>query len=210
MKNIIAALRISVVASLLLTLVVSFLYPMVVWGFAQALFSDKAKGSLIEKDGKIIGSSLIGQTFTSPQYFHSRPSAAGKGYDAASSGGSNLGPLSDKLLNGIADNPETSDVDESFAGLKQRVENYRQANQLAPDVKVPGDAVTGSASGLDPHISPRNAELQVARVARARGLSEDLVRKLLDEATEQPEFFILGEARVNVVMLNLALDKNTP
>lgn len=209
MKNILTALRISLVATLVLTVLVSVIYPAVVWGFAQAVLSHKANGSLLQKDGKVVGSALLGQTFTSPQYFHSRPSAAGKGYDAASSSGSNLGPISDKFLNGAKDNPETRDVDESFAGLKQRVENYRTVNHLGSDVKVPVDAVTASASGLDPHISPQNAGLQIARVAQTRNLSEDIVRKLVEEATEKPDFGILGEAGVNVVKLNLALDSSS-
>ena len=209
MKNVLTALRTSLVATLALTIVVSIIYPAIVWAFAQTMFSHKANGSLLQKEGKVVGSALLGQTFTSPQYFHSRPSAAGKGYDAANSGGSNLGPISNKLINGLKDNPDTKDVDESFAGLKQRVENYRAVNYLGPDIKVPADAVTASASGLDPHISPQNAELQIARVAQSRNLSEGLVRKLVEEATVKPDFGVLGEARVNVVELNLALDSSS-
>lgn len=206
MKSLLTSLRISVIATLVLTLLVSVVYPAAVWGFAQALFGGKANGSLVEKDGKVVGSALLGQTFSSPQYFHTRPSAAGKGYDAAASSGSNLGPISDKFLNGIADNPETKDADESFAGLKQRAEAYRKVNGLAPEAKIPADAVTASGSGLDPHISPRNAELQLPRVARERGLSEDAVRKLVSDFTDKPSLGILGEPGVNVLSLNLSLD----
>lgn len=205
-KNMLNALRISVIATLLLGLVVSFIYPLAVWGLAQALFHDKANGSLIGQEGKVIGSELLGQNFASPQYFHSRPSAAGKGYDAANSSGSNLGPISDKFLNGLKDNPETKDIDESFEGLRQRVERYSEMNHLGPDVKIPADAVTASASGLDPHISPKNAQLQAGRVAAARGISDALMRKFIEEATEKPDLGILGESRVNVLKLNLALD----
>lgn len=206
MKQIINDLRISVVATLALGLVVSVLYPVAVWGVAQIIFPGKANGSLIEKDGKVIGSALLGQNFAAPPYFHGRPSAAGKGYDATSSGGSNLGPLSAKSIAGVADDASTKDLDESFAGLTQRVQAYREVNGIAPDVKIPPDAVTASASGLDPHISVRNAQLQTARVARARGLAEETVRKLVDEHTEKPELPIFGDPGVNVLELNLALD----
>jgi K+-transporting ATPase ATPase C chain len=190
MKAMITTLRISVVATIVLTILVSFIYPVAVWGAAQALFPDQANGSLVEKGGKIVGSTLIGQTFSSPQYFHTRPSAAGKGYDATASGGSNLGPLSEKLLDSV----------------RERVHAYRKENGLASDALVPVDAVTASGSGLDPHISPRNAELQTPRVARERGLSEDAVRKLVAQATDAPAFGLLGPPAVNAMRLNLALD----
>lgn len=206
MKNIVTAIRVSIIATLSLTVVVSFIYPVVVWGAAQALFSYKANGSLIDKDGKVIGSRLLGQSFSAPKYFHTRPSAAGKGYDAANSGGSNLGPISDKFLNGAPADPKAQPPVDAFAGLKQRVEEYRKVNGLSPEVKIPADAVTASASGLDPHISPRNAELQLPRVAKERGLSEDAVKKLVDEYTEKPDLGLLGEPGVNVLRLNLALD----
>jgi potassium-transporting ATPase KdpC subunit len=189
------------------------MYPLVVYGLGQVLFSWKANGSLIDKDGNratpdnAVGSRLLGQNFTSPRYFHLRPSAAGSGYDAANSSGTNLGAISDKFLNGVADDPSTKDVDESFAGVKQLVQAYRDENELAADVLVPADAVTRSASGLDPHISPRNAELQVARVAKARALAADRVRALVDENTDKRDLGIFGEDGVNVTMLNIALDR---
>jgi K+-transporting ATPase ATPase C chain len=205
MRNIAKALWTSLIATLILSAVVSFVYPTAVWGLAQLIAPFKANGSLAEKDGKIIGSYLLGQNFQSPQYFHPRPSAAGQGYDAANSGGSNFGPISEKFLLGRQDKPETKDVDESFKGLRQRVEEYRSINKLGADVKIPVDAVTASASGLDPHISPRNAELQAPRVAAARKMDLGIVRKLIEEATEEPDLGILGERRVNVLRLNLAL-----
>ena len=189
------------------------LYPLAVFAMGQLLFPHQANGSLIDRDGtsatpqSAVESSLIGQTFTASAYFHSRPSAAGSGYDAANSSGTNLGPLSDKLLNGVVDDPETKDVDESFAGIKQLVTAYRAENGLSESVLVPADAVTRSGSGLDPHITPANAALQVARVARARGVSGDAVRALLLRHTEGRSWGIFGEPRVNVLMLNLALDR---
>jgi K+-transporting ATPase ATPase C chain len=189
------------------------MYPLVVYGLGQVLFPWKANGSLIDKDGNratpdnAVGSKLLGQNFTSPRYFHLRPSAAGSGYDAANSSGTNLGAISDKLLNGVVDDPSTKDVDESFQGVKQLVQAYRDENGLAPEVLVPADAVTRSASGLDPHISPRNAELQGARVAKARGVPEDRVRALVDQSTDKRDLGIFGEDGVNVTMLNIALDR---
>jgi K+-transporting ATPase ATPase C chain len=189
------------------------IYPLAVYGLGQALFPWKANGSLVDKDGNratpdtAVGSRLLGQTFATARYFHPRPSAAGSGYDAANSSGTNLGPISDKLLNGVADDPSTKDVDESFAGVKQLVEAYRQENGLGPDVLVPGDAVTRSASGLDAHISPANAQMQVARVAKERGLSQDRVRELVAENTDRRDWGVFGEDGVNVTMLNIALDK---
>jgi K+-transporting ATPase ATPase C chain len=206
MKKIFSYIRISILATLGLGVVFTVVYPAAVWAVAQLVFQEKANGSLIEKNGKVVGSALLGQNFSSPRYFHSRPSAAGKGYDAASSGGSNLGPISGKFLNGLTDDPATKDTDESFAGLKQRVENYRRTNGLAAEAKVPVDAVTASGSGLDPHISIRNAELQLSRVARERRLSVDSVHKLLDQNTDGRDFGILGDPGVNVLKLNLALD----
>jgi len=188
------------------------MYPLAVYGLGQVLFPWKANGSLVDKDGKpatpetAVGSRLLGQTFTTATYFHLRPSAAGSGYDAANSSGTNLGPISDKLLNGVADDPATKDVDESFAGVKQLVQSYREENGLSPDTLVPADAVTRSASGLDPHISPPNAQLQVARVAKARGLPEERVRALVEDHTDRRDWGIFGEDGVNVTMLNIALD----
>lgn len=206
MKQTIKYFRISFVATLALGVAVSILYPVAVWGVAQVIFPNNANGSLIRIDGKVVGSRLLGQTFASRNYFHSRPSAAGKGYDAAGSSGSNLGPISSKFIDGVAADPNTKGAGESFAGLTQRVKTYREVNGLAADVKIPPDAVTASASGLDPHISVRNAELQTARVARERRLPENAVRKLVAEHTDSPPLGIFGEAGVNVLELNLALD----
>jgi K+-transporting ATPase ATPase C chain len=191
MKSLIAQIRISFIATLFLAVILCGLYPLIVWGLAQGLFPDKADGSLVIGNGKVLGSAIIGQGFTSPRYFHPRPSAAGQGYDAAGSGGSNLGPLSLKLADTV----------------RQRAEEYRKENSLLPEAQVPADAVTASASGLDPHISVKNALLQAPRVAGARGLSEDLVLKAVHRHTEGRDLGVLGEPRVNVLMLNLALDR---
>ena len=190
------------------------LYPLVVYAIGSVVFPWKASGSLVDREGnpvtdpaRAVGSSLLGQTFTSARYFHPRPSAAGAGYDAANSSGTNLGSISDKLLNGAVDDPKTKDVDESFAGVKQLVQAYREENGLAADVLVPADAVTRSASGLDPHISSRNAELQIARVAKARGIAAERVSELVHAHTDGRGWGVFGEEGVNVTMLNLALDK---
>ena len=183
------------------------LFPAVIWGLSQALFPHQANGSLI-RDGKgsVVGSELLGQNFGGSKYFHPRPSAAGSGYDAANSSGSNLGPTSDKLINGIADDPATKDVDESYAGVKQLAAAYRLENGLAEDALVPVDAVTRSASGLDPHISVRNAEIQASRVAKARGLDVNVVLDAVRRHTEGRFVGVFGEPRVNVLLLNLDLD----
>lgn len=190
MKNMIGELRRSLMAVAVLTVLLCGLYPAVAWVLAQALFPGRANGSLVAKDGAVVGSSLVGRSFVSPAYFHPRPSAAGEGYDAGRSGGPNLGPLSRELV-------ET---------VRRRVETYRTENGLPAGAPVPADAVTASASGLDPHISPANALLQVPRVARVRGLDEARVRAAVRAATESRTFGILGERRVNVLRLNLALD----
>jgi K+-transporting ATPase ATPase C chain len=190
MKNLIAQLQISLMATLSLAVILCGVYPLTVWVLAQGLFPDKANGSLVMRNGKILGSSLISQGFTDPGYFHSRPSAAGQGYDATSSGGSNLGPTSRKLMDAV----------------RRRAEDYRRENSLPPDALVPADAVTASGSGLDPHISLKNALLQAGRVAKSRGLSEDVVLKQIKLHTEARDLGILGEPRVNVLMLNQALD----
>jgi K+-transporting ATPase ATPase C chain len=190
MKNLVAELRASIAATLLLAVLCCGIYPAVVWAVGQGLFSHKANGSLVRVDGKVAGSSLLGQGFTAPNYFHPRPSAAGQGYDAANSSGTNLGPTSKKLIEDV----------------KQRVADYRMENGLAPDARVPADAVTSSASGLDPHISVRNATLQAARVAKARGIGEKDVLAKVGAHTEGRTLGFLGEPRVNVLTLNLSLD----
>jgi len=190
MKNIYREIRISLLATLSLAVILCGFYPLSVWVLGQGLFPAKANGSLIIRNGTIVGSSLISQGFSGPEYFHPRPSAAGQGYEATRSGGSNLGPLSKKLTDEVG----------------QRILDYRRENSLGSDVLVPADAVTTSASGLDPHISLKNARLQAARVARARGLSELAVRKQIEACAEGRFLGVLGEPRVNVLMLNLALD----
>ncbi len=190
MRSLLKELRISLVATLCLAVLLCGVYPIVVWGLAQGLFPREANGSLIVKGGKTSGSRLLAQGFNGAKYFHPRPSAAGSGYDAAGSGGSNLGPLSKKLIDDTA----------------QRVRGYRGENNLAPDVRIPADAVSASGSGLDPHISPENALLQAPRVARARGLTEDVVIAKIKAHTEGRTLGIFGEPRVNVLMLNLDLD----
>jgi K+-transporting ATPase ATPase C chain len=191
---------------LVFTVITGGIYPLVVTGISQLVFHDKANGSLIERDGRVVGSSLIGQPFSKPEYFHPRPSSAGDGYDGSQSLGSNLGPTNDKLLHGLKDDPSTPDVDESVDGVEQRVAAYRQENNLAAGTLVPVDAVTGSGSGLDPNISVANARLQAPRVATARGLPVDRVQQLIDEHTQGRGLGVLGEPGVNVLELNLALD----
>lgn len=188
------------------TVVTGLLFPLAVTAFAQVAFDDKANGSLVEDaDGNVVGSSLIGQDFVEPQYFHPRPSAAG--YDGTLSSGSNLGPTNDKLLVGEEDDPATDGVDETFDGVEQRAAAYRDENGLAEDAEVPVDAVTASASGLDPHISVANARLQAERVADERGLAVDEVLALVDDHTSGRALGVLGEKAVNVLELNLALDQ---
>ena len=192
MKAFFSEIRGAVVATLVLAVVCCGLYPLVVFGIAQALFRDKANGSLIvDKDGTVRGSKLLGQNFTAEKYFHPRPSAAGNGYDAANSSGSNLGPTSQKLNDAI----------------KDRIAAYRKENGLKETDPVPADAVTASGSGLDPHISLRNAELQIPRVAKARGMSEEKVRELIQQNTDARDLGVLGDPGVNVLQLNLALDQ---
>jgi len=188
MKPLFSELRPAIMSTLVLAVITCGAYPLAITGLAQAFFKDKAHGSLItDKDGQVIGSALLSQNFVAENYFHPRPSAAGNGHDAASSSGSNLGPTSQKLND----------------ALKERIAAYRASNGLAADAKVPADAVTASASGLDPHISVKNAELQTARVAKARNLSIEKVRELIAANTEKS---FLGPDAVNVLELNLALD----
>jgi K+-transporting ATPase ATPase C chain len=184
----------------LLTFLTGVVFPLVLAALARPLFPHQAGGSLTIANGVVIGSELIGQDYSSPGYFHSRPSAAGHGYDAAASGGTNLAPA----------NPRLRDGDASFEGVRALAEGYRRRNGLSPDSSVPVDAVTRSGSGLDPQISPANAALQVPRVARARRLSESEVRRLVVEHTFGCQFGILGEPRVRILPLNLALDRATP
>jgi potassium-transporting ATPase KdpC subunit len=191
MKALFSEIRGAVFATLILAIVCCGLYPLIVFGISQTVFHDKANGSLIVgPDGTVRGSKLLAQGFTTNKYFHPRPSAAGNGYDAANSGGSNLGPTSQKLKDAI----------------KDRVEAYRKENGLSENEFVPADAVTASGSGLDPHISLRNAEMQTPRVAKARGLSEDKVRALVQQNTDGRDLGVLGDPGVNVLELNLALD----
>jgi K+-transporting ATPase ATPase C chain len=187
-------LKTSLLTMLVLLIILCGIYPIMVWGIAQVIFPGKANGSLIERQGKLVGSSLIAQSFSNPQYFHPRPSAAGAiGYDGTSSGGSNLGPLSKSLVDQV----------------EERIKNYRKENNLPADTLIPADAVTASGSGLDPHISLKNASLQMARVAKARGLSDTEMKKAIAAATDKPFLGFLGEPGVNVLELNLALDAMT-
>ena len=191
MKELFSHIRGAVMSTLVLAAVCCGLYPLIVFGIGQAVFRDQANGSLIvDKDGTVRGSRLLGQGFTADKYFHPRPSAAGNGYDAANSSGSNLGPTSQKLNDAI----------------KERIEAYRKENGLKETDKVPADAATASGSGLDPHISLSNAELQVPRVAKARGLDPQKVRELIQQYTAKADLGLLGDAGVNVLLLNLALD----
>jgi K+-transporting ATPase ATPase C chain len=190
MNRMMKELGTSIVATLALTVLLCGVYPAMVWGASQ-IFSRKAQGSLITKGGKLVGSDLIGQNFNGERYFASRPSAAGSGYDAANSGDTNLGPLSQKLSDSV----------------KERVADYRKKNGLDEKTAVPADGVLSSASGLDPHISVANAQLQISRVAKARGMRAAAVQHLVDEHTEGRDLGLFGEPRVNVLLLNLALDE---
>ena len=184
-------IRLGVVSVISLTLLTGCIFPLVLFALGRLLYPAQAAGSLVTRNGVVIGSRLIGQDFTRPEYFHPRPSAAGTGYDGASSGGTNLGPNNAKLVESV----------------RQLAEDYRRSNGLPPDAAVPIDAVTRSGSGLDPHISPQNAALQVPRVARTRGLQEDVVRRLLADYTQGPQLGFMGDPRVSVLDLNLALDQ---
>lgn len=232
--------------TLIFTILTGLLYPAVMTGLAELIFPKQSRGSLVTVGGKVVGSSLIGQSFAKPEYFHPRPSAAGNGYDATASGGTNLGPTSAKLLHGTTKMDDKGKEIVDFDGINLRVVHYCIDNNLPyessvpldqfkdshgdlDDVKlikafnadkapllftaklpIPPDAVTGSASGLDPQISPGNAEIQAARVAKARGVSTDQVKELIWQFTQRADWGFLGEPRVNVLLLNVALDQKFP
>lgn len=260
MKTILTDIKNTILATVVFGIICCGIYPVAIWGLGQLLFHHQVNGSLITgKNGKILGSELIGQPFSSDKYFNSRPSAAGTGYDASNSSGSNLGPTSKKLINGTTKStalqtsgtfvpgPDVVDYD----GIKLRIVEYCEQNGIAyellrdgkpvdpktfktakgdydqvklitafnddnhpltvkPGVLIPADAVTASASGLDPHISVKNAQLQIARVAKARNLDPAKVRELVDKYTDQPWLGIVGDPGVNVLKLNLALDGRGP
>lgn len=191
MKSIGKELFTSAAITTVLAFILCGAYPLAVFVLAQGIFPAQANGTVLYSDGAPIGSALLSQQFTDPRYFHPRPSTAGAGYDATTSGGSNLGPVSKKLLNNV----------------QERVACYRKENGIGDNTPVPGDAVTASASGLDPHISVENARLQAARVARTRGWAFEAVINEIQNHTEGRTLGILGEPRVNVLQLNLALDK---
>jgi K+-transporting ATPase ATPase C chain len=186
-RNLITA----ILYTLVTTVIFGLVYPFVVTGIAQVLFKDKANGQLLHQNGQLIGSRIIGQPFTAAGYFHSRPSAAGNGYDAANSSGSNYAPTNKKLIDRVAGDVTALQLDH-------------------PNTDVPIDLVTTSGSGLDPHITPAGAEFQITRIARERRLSEDAVRRLVAQHTQGRQLGFLGEPRVNVLELNLALDQTAP
>src|SRR5580704_16350758 len=189
------ALMTAIKLTIVLTILTGIIYPLAIVAVANVIFPHQAQGSLIERDGKVVGSALIGQTFAAPGYFHGRPSAAGdKGYDASNSSGSNLGPTNKTLISTV----------------QQRLKDTVEANPGLDPHQVPIDLITASGSGLDPEISPAAADIQVARVAKARGLGEDDVRLLVRQSTRARQLGMLGEAGVNVLTLNLALDKLSP
>jgi len=232
--------------TLVFTILTGLLYPAVMTGISQLVFPRQANGSLVVVNDKIIGSSLIGQNFSKPEYFHPRPSSAGNGYDATASGGSNLGPTSAKLLRGTTKMDERKNEVVDFDGLSPRIVHYCLDNDLpyesltpleqfrdahgdlddvklihafnddkaplvfTPQAPIPADAVTASSSGLDPHISPANAELQAARIAKRRNASVDQVKQVIAQYTERSDLGFLGEPRVNVLMLNVAVDQRFP
>jgi potassium-transporting ATPase KdpC subunit len=240
--QILPALRINIFATILFGVV----YPLAITGVCQVLFPRQANGSLLTAGDKVIGSEIIGQNFTKPEYFQPRPSAAGSGYDATASGGSNLGPTSAKLVRGTTKMDDKKNEVVDFDGINLRIVHYCLDNDIpyessapldgfkdakgglddvklikafnddkaplmfTPKAPIPADAVTGSASGLDPHISPASAQLQAPRVAKARGISVEQANQLLAQFTEGPALGLLGDPRVNVLKLNLALDQQFP
>jgi K+-transporting ATPase ATPase C chain len=195
MKTFLLELKNSILATIILCVIVSGVYPVLIWGLSQILFPRQANGSLVENDGQLVGSALIAQGFSGPKYFHPRPSAISTyPYDVLNSGGSNLGPTSQKLIDTI----------------KGNVEAYRKENGLSASTLVPADAVTASGSGLDPDISPANAKLQAPRIVKERGLPPDAVETEIARATQHPLLgFVGGDEGVNVLQLNLALDRLT-
>ena len=241
-EQILPGLRIKI----FMTVVLGVVYPLAMTGVSQLIFPKQANGSLITAGGKVIGSEIIGQNFSKPEYFHPRPSAAGSGYDATASSGSNLGPTSAKLIHGTTkmDDKKNEVVDYDGIGLRivhfcveneipyessMPLERFKAADGSLDDVKlikafnddkapliftpkapIPADAVTASSSGLDPHISPANAQAQASRVAKARGISADQANQIVARFTESPDFGLLGEPRVNVLKLNLAMDQQFP
>jgi potassium-transporting ATPase KdpC subunit len=232
--------------TLAFTVLTGLLYPGIMTGVSQLVFPTRANGSLMTLNGKVVGSSLIGQNFSKPEYFHPRPSAAGNGYDATASGGTNLGPTSAKLIRGSIQIDDKNKESVAFDGISVRIVHYCLDNDIPyessmpldqfknaqgdlDDVKlikafnddkqpllftakasIPADAVTTSASGLDPHVSPANAEAQAARVAKARKVGVDEVKQLISESTEAADLGFLGEPRVNVLKLNIAIDQRFP
>jgi K+-transporting ATPase ATPase C chain len=232
--------------TIIFTILTGIVYPVVMTGISEVIFPKQSKGSLVTVNGKVVGSSLIGQPFAKPEYFHPRPSAAGNGYDASSSGATNLGPTSSKLLRGTTKMDDKKNEVVDFDGIADRIVHYCVDNEIPyessvpldqfkdshgdlddvklikafnddkaplvfmPKTQIPQDAVTASASGLDPHITPANAEIQAARVAKARGVPADQVRQVVAQFTERPDWGIFGEPRVNVLLLNVALDQHFP
>jgi potassium-transporting ATPase KdpC subunit len=232
--------------TIIFTVLTGIVYPVMMTGISEVIFPKQSKGSLVTVNGKVVGSSLIGQPFAKPEYFHPRPSAAGNGYDASSSGASQLGPTSSKLLHGTTKMDDKKNEVVDFDGIADRIVHYCVDNEIpyessvpldqfkdshgdlddvklikafnddkaplvfTPKSPIPQDAVTASASGLDPHITPANAEMQATRVAKARGASADQVKQLVTQFTERPDWGIFGEPRVNVLLLNVALDQHFP
>ena len=241
-EQILPGLRINIFATILFGVV----YPLAITGVCQALFPRQANGSLVTAGDKVIGSEIIGQNFSRPEYFHPRPSSAGGGYDATASSGSNLGPTSAKLVHGTTKMDDKKNEVVDFDGINLRIVHYSIENDIpyessvplerfkdakgelddvklikafnddkaplvfTPKAPIPADAVTASSSGLDPHISPASAQAQVARVAKARGISVDQANQLVAQLTEGPALGLLGDPRVNVLKLNLALDQQSP
>jgi K+-transporting ATPase ATPase C chain len=202
-QTLVIALR----ATLVTLVVTGLVYPLVVTGLAQVMFPHRANGSMVtDVKGRVVGSELIAQAFVQPQYLHPRPAA--NGYDGANSGGTNLGVTSQKLRDGQPDDPATKDTDESFTGATALAAAYRAENGLGADTEIPVDAITRSASGLDPDVSLENAALQVERIAKARGVAPERVRAIVDQLAQARELGFLGEPRVDGLEVNLALDRS--